>query len=272
METPDFPERLVQGLTWRLRRLRFAVTAGFRDTTAALINPLQRLRFLKEFYRFAAMSAGSTSRLSLRWKDCHAYLNDRTATSGFDHHYIYHCAWAARVLSETRPKHHVDISSQLPFCSIVSAFVPVEFYDYRPASLFLSGLKTGKADLCALDFASGSIESLSSMHVVEHMGLGRYGDPLDPDGDLKAISELKRVLASGGSLLFVVPIGKPRIIFNGHRIYSYRQICGYFADLELKQFALIPDNADETGIIYNAKEELADTQSYGCGCFWFKKR
>ncbi len=33
------------------------------------------------------------------------------------------------------------------------------------------------------------------MHVVEHVGLGRYGDPLDPDGDLKAIAELKRVTA-----------------------------------------------------------------------------
>jgi len=47
------------------------------------------------------------------------------------------------------------------------------------------------------------------MNVVEHVGLGRYGEPLDPEGDIKAMRELRRVLAPGGSLLFVVPVGRP---------------------------------------------------------------
>jgi hypothetical protein len=59
------------------------------------------------------------------------------------------------------------------------------------------------------------------MHVIEHIGLGRYGEALDPDGDLKAIRELVRVLAAGGNLLVVVPVGRPRIQFNAHRIYDY---------------------------------------------------
>jgi hypothetical protein len=109
------------------------------------------------------------------------------------------------------------------------------------------------------------------MHVVEHIGLGRYGDPLDPDGDLKAISELKRVMAVGGSLLFVAPIGKSRIMFNAHRIYSYDQIMSYFSDLEAKEFTLIPDDPQDGGLINNATKEMADAQRYGCGCFWFRK-
>ena len=52
------------------------------------------------------------------------------------------------------------------------------------------------------------------MHVIEHIGLGRYGDEMDPDGDLKAIDELKRVLSRKGDLLFVVPVGKPKIMYN----------------------------------------------------------
>src|SRR5436853_180080 len=83
-----------------------------------------------------------------------------------------------------------------------SAFIPVEFYDYRPANVQLSNLTAEAADLLALPFAEGSVESLSCMHVVEHIGLGRYGDPLDPNGDLKAIAELRRVLAPAGTLLF----------------------------------------------------------------------
>ncbi len=111
------------------------------------------------------------------------------------------------------------------------------------------------------------------MHTVEHIGLGRYGDPLDPDGDLKAVSELKRVTAPSGDILFVVPVGKSRLMFNAHRIYSYAQIREYFGeDFELRDFFLIPDNAVAHGVIYNATEKDADKQSYGCGCFWFRKK
>ncbi len=109
------------------------------------------------------------------------------------------------------------------------------------------------------------------MHTIEHVGLGRYGDPIDPDGDLKAIAELIRVLAPGGSFLFVTPVGAPRIQFNAHRIYSYDQIIGYFSGLKLEQFSLVPDNGVQRGLIADATKEMADAQAYGCGCFWFKK-
>jgi len=95
---------------------------------------------------------------------------------------------------------------------------------------------------------------------------------LDPNGDLKAIAELKRVLSIDGTLLFVVPMGKPRIMFNAHRIYSYQQIMEYLQGLDLVEFAFIPDHHDEGGLVYGASEEMIARQDYGCGCFWFKKR
>jgi SAM-dependent methyltransferase len=164
----------------------------------------------------------------------------------------------------------VDISSSLYFCSLVSAFVPVAFYDYRPASLGLSHLTSDRADLMALPFADQSVESLSCMHVVEHIGLGRYGDPIDPGGDLKAMAELQRVLAPGGSLLFVVPVGHPRVIFNAHRIYSHGQIVSAFSELTLMSFALVPDHPS-VELILDAPAEMADKQDYGCGCFCFTR-
>ena len=106
------------------------------------------------------------------------------------------------------------------------------------------------------------------MHTIEHIGLGRYGDEIDPQGDIKSINELKRVLKAGGDLLFVTPVGKPRIEFNAHRIYSYEQIVDYFSPLVIKEFSLIPDAG---GIINNADPALVKEQCYGCGCFWFKK-
>ena len=78
------------------------------------------------------------------------------------------------------------------------------------------------------------------------------------------------MLARDGDLLIVVPVGKPRIMFNAHRIYSYDQILNYFDKLTLNEFSLIPDYG-EKGLIINATKDEADNCIYGCGCFWFKR-
>jgi SAM-dependent methyltransferase len=230
-------------------------------------------RFRREFESFAKLtdSAQDAERLALQWEDRYPCLDDRTSDTSFDRHYIYHTAWAARAVAELHPSEHVDIGSSLYFCSIVSAFVATRFYDYRPADLQLSQLVSGRADLLRLPFGTNSIPSLSCMHVVEHVGLGRYGDPLDPEGDRKAMSELARVISPGGSLLFVVPVGRPRVCFNAHRIYNFAQVCAAFGELALKEFALIPDDVAAGGLIKNPDPTLTDAQSYGCGCFWFRK-
>lgn len=249
-----------------IRRARQSFAAG--GTKLDLAH--REIAFRKEFTVFEKLSAAAApERFALRWEDRYPCLEDKTPSTDFDRHYVYHTAWAARVLARTRPALHADISSYLYFATLVSAFIPMKFYDYRPADVMLSNLTAEAVDLMALPFEDGSIESLSCMHVVEHVGLGRYGDPLDPNGDLKAIAELRRVLAPGGTFLFVVPIGQPRVMFNAHRIYSYGQVESYFRGLELKEFALIPDNPQDGDLIYAATREMADAQTYGCGCFWF---
>lgn len=225
-------------------------------------------RFVRDYFRFRRLDARPRFRLS--WRDRLPIVTDWTATTPFDRHYIYHPAWAARILARRRPAAHVDISSTLAFCSLVSAFLPVEFYDYRPADLRLPGLTSRRCDLLALPFADRSIASLSCMHVVEHVGLGRYGDPLDPEGDLKAMRELARVLATNGDLLFVVPVGRPRIQYNAHRVYAYRQVLDGFSGLRLANFSLVPDDPDR-GLEWEATEADTDAQVYGCGCFHFTK-
>jgi len=86
------------------------------------------------------------------------------------------------------------------------------------------------------------------------------------------MKELARVLAKDGSLLFVVPVGKPKIAFNAHRVYSYEEIIDRFSGLELKDFSLVPDNFKKSGLIHNADPELVKNQDWGCGCFWFVKK
>ncbi|MGB8815781.1 MAG: DUF268 domain-containing protein [Minisyncoccia bacterium] len=221
---------------------------------------------LKDFLHYKKLDKEKRFRNNLF--DFFPCVFDKTIKTNFDAHYIYHTSWAARKVKEINPKKHTDISSSLYFSGILSAFIPVDFYDYRPAELNLSQLKSGHVDLVKLPFTDNSIYSLSCMHTIEHIGLGRYGDPIDPEGDLKAINEIKRVLAKEGSLLFVVPIGNPKIEYNAHRIYSYDQVLSYFQKLKLKEFSLITDSGK---FMYNSTKEEADKQSYGCGCFWFIK-
>jgi SAM-dependent methyltransferase len=228
----------------------------------------RNITFLQDFLSLKRMQQRGNQRFPIQWRDRYPILDETTPRTAFDAHYIYHPAWAARIIANIHPGVHIDISSTLAFCTMLSAFIPVKFYDYRPANVNLEGLASERADLLKLPFEDGSIASLSCMHVVEHVGLGRYGDPLDPDGDLKAISELKRVLRPGGNLLFVTPVGKPRIQFNAHRVYSYEQIAEYFSGFEIRQFALVDDMAQ-----FTINPELRDVnqQKYGCGCWWFVK-
>jgi SAM-dependent methyltransferase len=228
-----------------------------------------RLKFRDELDQFTAL-VGDAPRLPALPEDLNPKLSDRSSLTPIDRHYVYHPAWAARVLAKTRPAKHVDISSIVSFATVVSAFVPVDFYDFRPAPVELDGLFLGAADLTQLPFVSDSISSLSCMHVLEHIGLGRYGDPLDPDGDLKAIRELVRVLAPGGNLLVATPVGRPRVEFNAHRVYDHETFASYFAPLELVEFVLIKEHGD-SGLLNAPSSEVVRAESYGCGCFWFRK-
>ncbi len=228
---------------------------------------------LKVLHQFKLIKDQASPRFAVTWKDRWIHLRDATATTGFDRHYVFHTAWASRVIAELRPQEHIDIASSLYFVGSVSAFVPTRFIDFRPADLGLSGLNSEAGTLMHLPFPDNSIESLSCMHVVEHVGLGRYGDPLDYDGDIKAARELSRVVAPLGTLLFVVPIGgKARIQFNAHRIYTYDQVLDLFPDFDLIEFALIPDDGAKEGLIRHANPSLAAHQKYGCGCFRLRKQ
>jgi SAM-dependent methyltransferase len=227
-------------------------------------------KFIKDYISFSTLSKKLKTPFKPSIKNLYPVLGEDTDNTGFDRHYIYHPAWAARILAKNKSDFHVDISSTLSFSTLISAFMSVHFYDYRPADIKLSGLISKRADLLKLPFKNNEIKSLSCMHVVEHIGLGRYGDKINPNADKIAIDELKRVLAPEGNLLFVVPVGKPVIFFNAHRVYSYNQIISYFIGFKLVEFALIPRKS-EGDLIINPDQSLIDSQDYACGCFWFKK-
>lgn len=227
--------------------------------------------FFSEYFLFRKLLL-SDKRFTLNALDLFPCLLDNTTTTRFEPHYLYHPAWAARVVKKINPFKHVDISSTVSFSTMLSAFIPVDFYDYRPAEISLDNLKCKRGDLMKLPFDNNSVGSISCMHTVEHVGLGRYGDVLDPQGDIRAAQELQRVVKKGGSLIFVVPVGKPKIEFNAHRIYSYEQVVSMFPEMDIREFSLVPDDYKKNGLIQNADKNIVRSQNWACGCFWFIKK
>ncbi len=236
---------------------------------------LDTIQIKKAYSQFEVLAAKSKSRFELSEKNMWPILNEATVNTEFDRHYIYHPAWAIRKVREINPSKHIDVSSILQFSTMLSAFYKTEFYDYRPAQVVLSNLESKHQDLTKLSFESNSIESLSCMHTIEHVGLGRYGDALDYDGDVKALSELSRVLKPGGHLLLVTPIGhKALISFNAHRVYSKELLFSMCQanNLEVKEFTLIPEKAEDGGLVENPSQLLLNKQNYGCACLWLVKK
>jgi SAM-dependent methyltransferase len=229
--------------------------------------------FTEALGRFRQQCDATQERFVLTNETIWPILNEDTGQTSFDRHYTYHPAWACRVLRRTNPPLHYDFSSTLNFVAMASAWVPITFCDYRPAPLQLEGLCTRREDLTHLSFPDNSLESVSCMHVLEHIGLGRYGDALDYDGDLKAVAELIRVVRGGGNLLIVLPLGRAaRVQFNAHRIYTWEGVLEMFRDqFDLVESALIPEQAN-LGLVYSPDTALLNEQNYACGCFWFRKR
>lgn len=200
--------------------------------------------------------------------DTYPCFYEKTKTTKFDLHYFYQDIWATKKIYENKISHHVDIGSNIQFAGFLTAFTKVSFVDIRQLEVMLDNFKSIKGDIIVLPFKNNSVCSLSCLNVAEHIGLGRYGDILDPFGTKKACQELSRVLAKNGNLYFSISVGKPKLCFNAHRISSPKKIIQYFGDLELVELSGIDDNGN---FVKNIDIDILENSDYACGLFWFRK-
>jgi hypothetical protein len=236
------------------------------------VTLLRAVRGLPAFVRDAVAyhRAEDGSSFPLRLGALFPVLGDRYATAGALGHYFHQDLWAARRIYERRPERHVDIGSRIDgFIAHLLVFMPVTVIDVRPLPSEIPGLSFTQEDATSLrSFADGSIDSLSSLHAVEHFGLGRYGDPVDPSACFQMMATLTRVLKPGGRLYFSVPVGRQRLEFNGHRIFAPRSVLDAFAGLRLVSFAAIGDSGSLRDPCPLHEVEEAH---YACGLFEFTK-
>ena len=231
-----------------------------------LIGLLGLPRYVADYVRYRAKSDRNAPRPRLI--DTYPCLADRLSHTPFDAHYFYQASWLARKIAEDKPKQHTDISSSVLAIGVLSGFVDTVFVDYRPLNVKLPRLTCRAGDITNLPFGDCTQSSLSCLHVIEHIGLGRYGDPLDPLGSSKAAKELQRVLRPGGSLYLSTPVGRERTCFNAHRIFSPGTICRLFSQLQLVSFSCVDDAGQ---FKENVPEKAAAEYLYGCGMFHFRR-
>jgi len=219
--------------------------------------------YLRDFRRLKMASAPARYQLS----SSHLFpcLTDKRSHTPVNPIYFFQDTWAANKIFKLKPGQHYDVGSSVMTMGILSQLVPVTMIDIRPIEMTLDGLSFEKGSILELPFATGTIESLSSLCVIEHIGLGRYGDEIDPLGSEKAVSELKRVLRPGGNLFLSVPVdSEDRVYFNAHRAFTRDYLMQLFHGLEIVEERYQYGN--------NMYERYEPANGFGTGMFHLRKK
>lgn len=180
-------------------------------------------------------------------------------------HYFHQDLLVARRIYDDAPRRHVDIGSRVDgFVAHVASFREIEVFDIRPQTATVPGIRFRQADLMNLpDDLVGCTDSLTCLHALEHFGLGRYGDPLDPDGHRKGLATLAAILKPGGTLYLSVPMGPERTEFNAHRVFSLTGLLELVApSFAVAGFSYVDDAGDIHERVDLTEEGMAT--SFGC--------
>lgn len=204
-------------------------------------------------------------------------LDDRFKQGGTaSGHYFHQDLYVAKKVYDAEPIRHVDIGSRVDgFIAHLAVFRKVVVLDVRQTTTKVANIEFVQADMMDLESELyESCDSLSSLHALEHFGLGRYGDPIDVDGHLKGFENMYKLLKANGTLYFSVPMGTLRIEFNAHRVFSLDYLLSMFKErFVVKDFAYIDDMGDlhESVTLTDIRIKENCACHYGCAIFELQK-
>lgn len=202
-------------------------------------------------------------------------LTDRYLEAGSFSSYFWQDLWAARLIHDANPAKHYDIGSRVDgFIAHLASFrEDIILIDIRPLSQKIPGVDFIQADATLLEnIPDNSLESLSSLCALEHFGLGRYGDPVDPEACFKAFAAIQRVMQPGGKIYISIPIGKEHIEFDAHRVFFAQTIVDNFPQMDLIEFSVTTGENIEYGSDLHAYDEDMTFGGNRFGLFAFAKK
>lgn len=226
-------------------------------------------KYLRDYFRFRKLYSGP-----LEFVPCvHDWYEEGGATKN---EYFWQDLLVARKICVANPRKHVDIGSRVDgFVAHVASFRDIEVFDVRPITAVIPGVVFRQADLMQpIVGLEGYCDSLSCLHALEHFGLGRYGDPLDPLGFQRGLASMSRLVSKGGTLYLSVPLGSERVEFNANWVFNPLSIVAAAREsgLVLEELTLI----ERGGLVARASldsREMAvlGQQRYSLGVFVFTK-
>ena len=247
------------------------------------IDPLKTwagLRGFPEFVRdLSQFRRGYRGKLILN-----PYLGDRYKEGGSTkNEYFWQDLLVAQRICQAQPLRHVDVGSRIDgFVAHVASFRAIEVFDIRPVNSLIPGVKFTQADLMSADSVAtlcagndGYCDSLSCLHAIEHFGLGRYGDPVNPLGYQRGIENLSKLLQPGGRLYLSTPIGSERVEFNANWVFDPNTILSVAnaAGLRLDELTVLDQQGGHETILRPSAEMLnaLAKEHYRLGIFHFFK-
>ncbi len=262
------------------------------------INPYQNIEVVKEVlgddifqlycceyqlveYSFFMKDKNEYERLnkrknfSIHEEELWPMIGDRYANAGTVDNYFWQDLWAAQHVYRNMPKEHYDIGSRLDgfIAHVLSFGVPVRMIDIRPFPEQIEGLETIVEDATRLTgFADNSIESLSALCSLEHFGLGRYGDPIDPEACFICFDIIQHKLKHRGNLYLAVPVGRERLEFNAHRVFYPSTIVDCFSSMKLMDFAYAAEGKLERTMDLHKYDTDCHNGNFRYGLFNFGKQ
>ena len=229
--------------------------------------------YLRDWFAFRKDFAGT-----MKFKPC---LHDRYQEGGATKsEYFWQDLLVARAIHAAKPVKHVDIGSRVDgFVAHVASFREIEVFDVRPISTEVPGVVFCEADLMnptslPKTLSGGYCDSLSCLHAIEHFGLGRYGDPINPQGYQRGIANMAQLLQPGGTFYLSTPIGQERVEFNANWVFDPRSImrCAEEAGMTLQKLTVItPKHGQQESAFDDSTLVDLVSQPYQLGLFNFIK-
>ncbi|MFC1711412.1 DUF268 domain-containing protein [Patescibacteria group bacterium] len=198
-------------------------------------------------------------------------LWEKYLTSGaMSGHYFHQDLRVARRIFLNKPEKHVDIGSRIDgFVAHVAVFRKIEVFDIRPQNSKVKNIVFRQADLMKIPSKFiNYCDSISSLHAIEHFGLGRYSDPINANGHKIGLDNIYKILKHGGRFYLSVPIGKQRIDFNAHRVFNIAYLLKLVEKkYKIDNFSYVDDNGNFHENILLTKAKVASNFNcyYGCG-------
>ena len=263
------------GVRARLRKIPRLIESNLRFVRLELRVVWRAIRelplLLADRRRFVSMQQDQTWPLKMFPQ----IMLDRDSPAGNLGEYFWQDLFVAKKIIESAPRRHVDVGSRIDgFVAHIACVRSLEIFDLRPLPHTIDNVSFVQWDMTSPNPSLTEVsDCVSCLHTLEHIGLGRYGDRIDPVGWKKGLESLAALLERNGVLWLSVPIGRQRIEFNAHRIFAPKTIVDEARrlGLVLEAFFYLEKDGFRQSVEVDADLLMLAQKDYGLGIFLFEK-